>query len=309
MAKNDFISNDTLISIIIPCYNHGSFLGETLESVLCQTHGNWECIIVNDGSTDQTEEISRFYCFKDQRIKLVNKENGGLSSARNAGLKESKGALIAFLDADDRWEAGKLKNQLSFFINGTADIVFSDYCFFDKKKVFPHNEAPVPALFNLSDFIARNPCRASSSSVMITRAVFKKVGFFDLNLRSLEDLDYWFRCFLQGFRFVFSEQKDVFLRKHDSSMQTNFIKMFFYHFILLEKQLNYIEKYTQNVNKKEIQLAINDRLSKMRWYALQARRRDLAISVHLSGWNYTGSTYFNFNNVKAIISDLLGIAK
>ena len=72
-----------LISVIIPAYNAEQFLDETLESVLSQTYENWECIIVNDGSTDNTEEIAKKWCEKDSRFRLTNKENGGLSSARN----------------------------------------------------------------------------------------------------------------------------------------------------------------------------------------------------------------------------------
>lgn len=301
--------NDPQVSIIIPCYNQGSFLGETLDSVLRQEHQNWECIVVNDGSTDRTAEVAEKYCLKDERIKLINKENGGLSSARNAGLKKSHGDLLAFLDADDKWEETKLSNQIKMLVEKSADVVFSDYCFFDEIKVFPHKELPVPESFRLEDFIARNPIRASSSSLMIKRSVFEIVGYFDLNLRSLEDLDYWFRCFLKNFRFVFTGKRDVLLRKHNSSMQTNFIKMYFYHFILLEKQLNQIEEYRQNLNKKEIQLAINERLSKMRWYALQAKRRDLAISIHISGLSYSGLNYFHFNNAKAFVFDLLKMVK
>ena len=95
------MKNATLISVVIPAYNAGQFLDETLESVLSQTYENWECIIVNDGSTDNTESVAKKWCEKDSRFRLTDKENGGLSSARNWGIKESKAEYIAFLDADD----------------------------------------------------------------------------------------------------------------------------------------------------------------------------------------------------------------
>lgn len=303
------MNSNNLVSIIIPCYNHGAFLGEALDSVLLQKHKNWECLIVNDGSTDNSADIGKKYCLKDPRVKLINKENGGLSSARNAGLKESKGAFISFLDADDKWESSKLKNQLKQVIEDSADVIFSDYNFFDEKKTFHHNELPVPESLEVEDFIARNPCRASSSSIMIKRRVFETVGFFDLNLRSLEDLDYWFRCFLQNFRFVFSIEKDVLIRMHGLSMQKNYIKMYVYHLILLEKQLNQIRERKLKVSERAIQLAINERLSKMRWYALQAKRNDLAISTHFSGMNFSGLSYLNINNSKAFLFDLFGLRK
>ena len=78
--------NNPLVSIIVPCYNQAQYLPETLDSVLAQTYPYWECIIVNDGSPDNTEEIAKHYCEKDSRFKYVYKENGGLSSARNVSL-------------------------------------------------------------------------------------------------------------------------------------------------------------------------------------------------------------------------------
>src|SRR6185312_8990606 len=91
-----------IVSVIVPCYNYAHFLGEALDSVLAQTFPHWECIIINDGSTDNTEEIALEYCKKDARIKYFYKENGGHSSARNFGIKASVGKYILPLDADDR---------------------------------------------------------------------------------------------------------------------------------------------------------------------------------------------------------------
>ena len=87
-----------LISVIVPCYNQAQYLDECLQSVLNQTYQNWECIIVNDGSPDNTHEIAESYCRKDARFKYFYKENGGLSSARNAGISISNGEFIQFLD-------------------------------------------------------------------------------------------------------------------------------------------------------------------------------------------------------------------
>lgn len=90
------------VSVIIPCYNQGLFLEETLQSVLAQNFENWECILVNDGSEDNTEEISKSYSLKDSRFKYFYKENGGLSTARNFGILKSTGDFILPLDSDDK---------------------------------------------------------------------------------------------------------------------------------------------------------------------------------------------------------------
>ena len=115
-----------LISVVIPAYNAEQFLDETLESVLSQTYENWECIIVNDGSTDNTESIAKKWCEKDSRFRLTNKENGGLSSARNWGIKESKAEYIAFLDADDILTPDSLEIRINTLLKENVDLVYSN---------------------------------------------------------------------------------------------------------------------------------------------------------------------------------------
>ena len=111
------------VSVIVPCYNQAQFLAETLDSVLAQTHENWECIIVNDGSTDDTEAVAKEYCNKDNRFVYYKKENGGLSSARNAGLDIVQGDYVQFLDSDDILLPNKLECQIR-----VIEIEKSDVC-------------------------------------------------------------------------------------------------------------------------------------------------------------------------------------
>lgn len=101
------------ISVIVPCYNQAVYLDECLQSVMDQTHENWECIIVNDGSTDHTEETAKKWTEKDARFIYMYKQNGGLSSARNAGLEKATGEYIQFLDSDDTIHREKFSKSLS----------------------------------------------------------------------------------------------------------------------------------------------------------------------------------------------------
>lgn len=103
----------TKVSVIVPCYNQSQYLDECLQSVLDQTHQNWECIIVNDGSTDNTEEVAKKWVAKDSRFSYIYKENGGLSSARNAGLEKAQGDYIQFLDSDDMIHREKFSKSLN----------------------------------------------------------------------------------------------------------------------------------------------------------------------------------------------------
>ena len=116
---------NSLVSVIVPCYNQASYLGETLHSVFNQTYVDWECIIVNDGSTDHTEEIAVLWCEKDSRFRYLYKENGGLSSARNMGIAVSKGEYIQFLDSDDLIVPEKFQLQIKDLQE--SQISVSDY--------------------------------------------------------------------------------------------------------------------------------------------------------------------------------------
>ena len=112
-----------LVSVIIPCYNQAQYLPDALGSVLAQTYPHWECIVVNDGSPDNTEEVAQQWCEKDNRFRYLHKQNGGLSSARNAGLDAAKGDYIQFLDADDAIHSEKLEIQTGTLQNSAENAL------------------------------------------------------------------------------------------------------------------------------------------------------------------------------------------
>lgn len=101
-----------IISVIVPCYNQANYLSSTLKSIFNQTYKNWECIIIDDGSLDNTGEIAKGWCQKDSRFKYYYKENGGLSSARNLGLEKAAGDYFQFLDADDLIDINKFQSSI-----------------------------------------------------------------------------------------------------------------------------------------------------------------------------------------------------
>jgi glycosyltransferase involved in cell wall biosynthesis len=124
--------NNHKVSIIVPCYNQAQYLDEALMSVLKQTYENWECIIVNDGSPDSTEEVANVWIKKDTRFKYVFQKNGGLSSARNLGLDNSLGDYIQFLDSDDVLDSKKLELSLNEIAHNSSDesIIISNFRMF-----------------------------------------------------------------------------------------------------------------------------------------------------------------------------------
>ena len=117
------------ISIIVPCYNQAQYLDECLQSVLDQTYQDWECIIVNDGSPDNTEEVAKKWVEKDRRFIYLLKENGGVSSARNFGIEKANGEWILPLDGDDKIAEKYLELAEKEFKN-SPDIVYCDAYFF-----------------------------------------------------------------------------------------------------------------------------------------------------------------------------------
>src|SRR3989442_11796350 len=105
---------ERLVSVIVPSYNYGRFVGQALESLRAQTYPRWECIVVDDGSTDNTDAIVTAFAENDSRIKYIRQENQGLAAARNAGIVHSAGEYLQFLDADDLLESEKLERHVEF---------------------------------------------------------------------------------------------------------------------------------------------------------------------------------------------------
>lgn len=119
---------DKLVSIITPSFNSKDFIEKTIKSVLAQSYKNWELIIVDDKSKDNSNEIIEKYLKLDNRIKLIKLEkNSGVAIARNRAIKEAKGRFIAFLDSDDIWEKNKLEKQISFMIKNNYAFTYTAY--------------------------------------------------------------------------------------------------------------------------------------------------------------------------------------
>ena len=191
-----------IFSIIIPIHNKESHIENTLKSVLSQTFEDFEVIIVNDGSTDSSMDIVSAY--KDKRIQIINKKNEGVSTARNLGIKKAKGDFIAFLDADDIWYPNHLedlKNLIERFPNCSLYCTAYETSYYGKKIVKPKFlgidgffVGILPNYFesSLIDSIAW------TSAVAIPKAIFEKLGYFNTDLRSGQDTEFWIRIALRG---------------------------------------------------------------------------------------------------------------
>jgi glycosyltransferase involved in cell wall biosynthesis len=178
------------ISIVIPTYNRASFLKEAIDSVLSQTYRNFELIVVDDGSTDDTPKLFSSY---DDKIRVITQANQGPSASRNRGIKAAKGDWIAFLDSDDGWKPDKLEKQVQF-IKDNPEIKIcqtEEIWIRNGKRVNPRKKHEMHSGWIYEECLPL--CIVSPSSVMIHRGVFEKVGLFDETMLACEDYDLWLR--------------------------------------------------------------------------------------------------------------------
>ncbi|MBF0253108.1 MAG: glycosyltransferase [Candidatus Omnitrophica bacterium] len=179
-------------SVIVPVYNRERFIDKCLQSILDQTFDDFEIIVVDDGSSDNTKSI--ITTFNDARIKYHYYEHSGVSSARNKGLHLASGKFIAFLDSDDWWKPNKLQKGINYINNfpeikifHTEEIWYKNGVLFDQKK--KHK--------NPDGFVYKNIlplCCISMSTIIMERSVFNDIGYFDETLEACEDYDLFLRA-------------------------------------------------------------------------------------------------------------------
>ena len=207
------------VSVIIPTYNRAHLVGRAIHSVLNQTYQDFELIVVDDGSTDNTEEVVK--SFNNERIKYIKHEkNKGGSAARNTGIKDSKGEYIAFLDSDDEWLEEKLKKQVEVFQNkdSRVGIVYVNFSIVNEKgESVGKKQGPKGLIFRE---LLNSNCVGTTSSVVVRRECFKKVGGFDETLPSCQDWDMWLRL-ARHYEFDFIPEELLKYFQHENRIGTN----------------------------------------------------------------------------------------
>jgi len=224
------------VSVIIPAYNTAAYIGETLASVRAQMFTDYEVIVVNDGSPD-TEELERVLAADRDSIIYIKKQNGGLSSARNAGIRVARGQYIALLDSDDAWEPDYLTVQVAALdADPSVAVAYANAMIFgdsldagkDYMSVFPSNgEVTFQRLVEME-------CNVLVSAT-IRRAWLDRVGPFDEALRTNEDFDMWLRIVQAGGRFVYHRRPLWRYRKRGGALSADPIAMWGGYLRVLEK--------------------------------------------------------------------------
>lgn len=184
--------NYPLVSIIVPCYNQAQYLDEALQSVLDQTYSDWECIIVNDGSADNIEEVAKYWTENDRRFKCLYQENGGLSSARNFGITHASGQYILPLDADDKISRDYVLLALQEFEKDSGVKIV--YC---KAEKFGDEVGSL----NLKPFAIKTLAMENMifCTALYRKEEWKKVGGYDIKMiYGLEDWEFWIALLKNG---------------------------------------------------------------------------------------------------------------
>ena len=196
----------------MPAFNAESFIHKSIDSVRHQTYKKWELWIINDASSDNTENEIKPY-LADKRIHYLSLErNSGVSEARNAGIRKSQGDYIAFLDADNLWLPEKLDRQVLFHLtHSDVGLSFTNYSFFDEA-----GERSSPAHLQKNkkqDYFHFDASRLyyenmiGTLTVMVRKDILERTGYFDPNLRSAEDHDLWIRIAKAGYQFGYLDEK------------------------------------------------------------------------------------------------------
>ncbi|HEH5157338.1 TPA: glycosyltransferase, partial [Campylobacter coli] len=223
-SETQIRDNNPDVTLVIPAFNASKFIRQTLESVQKQTLENFECIIVNDFSTDDTLDIIKKTIRNDLRFKIINhRANAGLSASRNTGLRAAKGRYIAFLDADDLMTPNSLLYRKEVLDCAIEKRVIGTYCgstsIDEDCAIIPKERA---CKLDLKNFItSRGECPFNANQPMFKTYILRQCGGFNQGLSQAEDYDMWMRILRKGFVFIPTNMILVCYRKRSNSMIRN----------------------------------------------------------------------------------------
>ena len=222
-----------LVSIIMPSYNTAEYIAESIKSVQAQTYSDWELIIVDDCSTDNTDDVVKEY-LTDSRIRyLKNEINSGAAISRNYALREAKGRWIAFLDSDDLWHPEKLEKQIAFMEENGYAFTYTDY-------MIKLNGAWIPYIYDGPNVVGRtkmyNYCYFSTITVMYDR---EKIGLVQIeDLRKNNDYAMWLQIIEKAKCYRLPECLSYYIKHEGSVSSGSKLKLIKWHYMLFNKGLH-----------------------------------------------------------------------
>lgn len=249
-----------LFSIIIPCYQQAKYLKECIGSVSSQTFTDFEILLIDDGSPDNTKEVALELAATENRLQYLHKVNGGLSSARNFGIAFAKGTYLVFLDSDDSLKPDFLAASYAK-LSGDIDITVTGYSYFNDSLSI-HRTVLIDENLSFKHIIGGNIC--PPVSIAIKKSFLDNVGLFDETLNSAEDWDLWIRFFKAGAKLAIINQDLANYRVHEHSMSRNGSRMYNALKIVAERAVlidNRIsDQLVNNRNYPEVDLSLSIQL-------------------------------------------------
>lgn len=249
------MQDDTIyISVVIPLYNKQNAITATLQSVLAQTYQNFEIVVVDDGSTDNSaqivEELFEKYpsLLGGERGRLLRKSNGGVCSARNRGIQEAKYDYIALLDGDDLWDAHYLEEQVKLIQDfPVAKMWGVNYADISNGKIIPYQQGVADDFrgYVQNYFGTKHGDLFWTSAVVIDKSVFSVVGLFDERIAYSEDMDMWYRIILKEKVAYHNKVLTFYNKDAENRAEQNF----YAHFDIKKRIYYYADKYVQYFEK------------------------------------------------------------
>lgn len=295
-----------LVSIIIPTYNRAHLIGETLDSVLAQTYQNWECIIVDDGSSDHTDEVVGIYVKKDPRFKYLLRPDEHLpggNGARNYGFKKSQGEYVNWFDSDDLMSPKKIETDIEMLESGNYDFTISQSEYFSKNSTIAEKKYWNNNLWSnnpINDFITKDIGWSFIAPIWKKNLFKKNLLIHDEELNSGQDFLFHLKMLKSEFKPIIFYDTNVFIRKHKNKIEYHNDKT-----ISKIRIFNYLLKHKKklNLNYKTC-LYIHDKIlrSISKMYKLKKRK---AITISLLMFFKVYNLKFKIQLLKLIFFGLL----
>lgn len=205
------------VSIIVPVYNAANYIEQTIQSVLGQDYENWELILVENGSTD--DSVDKIQAFNDERIRLIIMDgNVGAANARNEGMRQATGTYVGYIDADDLWRPNKLSRQIAFMQEKDAAFAFTGYEFGDENAVGTGKIVRVPETLSYKQALSNTTI--FTSTVLFDTRLIEKDKLYMPNVKS-EDSALWFQILREGIVAYGLDENLVTYRRPSNSLSSN----------------------------------------------------------------------------------------
>jgi GT2 family glycosyltransferase len=267
------------ISVITPAFNAAPYLHHTLESAIQQTFTDFELLIVDDGSTDQTAAIAQRYALADTRVRLIRQDNRGIAAARNAALAQARGRYLALLDSDDLWFPSYLEEQLAMLARHPDMAVLSANALnfggpLDGEPLLHDSTGGGIRMVSLLQLVRAED--SLSIQAIFRRDVLDAIGVFDESLHRSEDYDFWLRAAYAGFRIAINPKPLGLYRRRPDSLSAEEV-------VMLDAMRRPLLKLRDKcASRPDIIAAIDQQLSRVAERGLMVRARTALISGDMS---------------------------